>query len=173
MTNANDEAPAWPWGMFAADAPSLAEFGRSALTGERGPAFLATVRKGSLPRVHPVTPLLTTKHLFVYMYPTSPKGHDLQVDGRFALHGAVDDHEGSGGEFSIRGIGRLVEESGVGRELAEEGFPNRKGYVRYELRIGLITAVTYAEGGTVIQHWKPPRTDTNVSTEPGGEGEPR
>jgi len=58
--------------------------------------------------VHPVTPILGAGRLFVFMEPTSPKGHDLRRDGRYALHSAVRDTEGSNGEFIVTGKARLV-----------------------------------------------------------------
>ncbi len=58
-------------------------FGAERLNGKV--AYLATVRKDGSPRVHPMTPIIGQGHLFVFMEPTSPKGHDLQRDGRYAI----------------------------------------------------------------------------------------
>ncbi|MGH2405330.1 MAG: pyridoxamine 5'-phosphate oxidase family protein, partial [bacterium] len=49
-------------------------------------AYLATLRGDGAPRVHPVTPIVGEGRLFLFMEPTSPKGHDLRRDGRYALH---------------------------------------------------------------------------------------
>src|SRR5215213_9785514 len=89
------------WGAFVAAAPTLAAFGLEA--SQRRVAFLATVRPDGSPRVHPVTPIVADGRLFLFMEPTSPKGHDLRRDGRYALHALVLDEAGGGGEFSVRG----------------------------------------------------------------------
>jgi hypothetical protein len=90
------------WGEFAADHPALAAFGAERLT--RVPAYLATIRADATPRVHPVTPIISARHLFLFMEPTSPKGRDLRERGWYALHSAVPDNSGTGGEFQVRGI---------------------------------------------------------------------
>lgn len=69
---------------------------------------MTTSAEGS-PPVHPVSPILA-QAIFVFMEPISPKGHDLRRDGRDALHTAVDDSVGTGGEFFARGHARLVED---------------------------------------------------------------
>jgi hypothetical protein len=38
-----------------------------------------------------VTPILGENRLFIFMEPTSPKGHDLRRDGRYTLHCSVAD----------------------------------------------------------------------------------
>lgn len=149
--------PTWSWGRFEADEPVLGELGRSAFAEDRGPSFLATVRNDALPRVHPVTPLFTSSHLILYMYPTSPKGHDLQQDGRFAMHSPVTDHDGTGGEFTIRGLGRLLENSDLAETVSQQGYPFKTGYVRYELSVLTAIAVVYtADGGRDIRRWRAP-----------------
>ena len=65
------------WGEFAKEAPGLAAFGAELLLGAQV-AYLATVRPDGVPRVHPVTPILTDDGLFLFMEPTSPKGRDLR-----------------------------------------------------------------------------------------------
>jgi hypothetical protein len=100
------------WGEFEADAPDLAAFGAGRLAA--APAYLATVRdgaaRGCIPRVHPVTPIIGSGHLFVFMEPTSPKGHDLRERCWFALHNGVPNQRGSGGEFFISGRATQVED---------------------------------------------------------------
>jgi hypothetical protein len=68
------------WSDLVKENHELAEFGRKRFTSEV--AFLATVRKNGSPRVHPVTPIIGEERLFIFMEPTSPKGHDLRRDGR-------------------------------------------------------------------------------------------
>lgn len=94
------------WQLLEDHHPALAAFGAERLNGQV--AYLATVRKDGAPRVHPVTPIIGHGRLFVFMEPTSPKGHDLRRDGRYALHCAVGDTTGASGEFTVTGRAQLV-----------------------------------------------------------------
>jgi Pyridoxamine 5'-phosphate oxidase len=73
------------WSEFTAADPSLAA-GIRALLQQYGPGmgYLATVRADGGPRVHPVSPVITDE-LYVFVV-ASPKRHDLERDGRYALH---------------------------------------------------------------------------------------
>jgi hypothetical protein len=128
-----------PWADVEAEAPALAAIGRERF-GKHLMGWLATVRADGAPRLHPVMPFVTADgRLMVFMEPTSPKGHDLQRDGRYALHCHVPDLIGTQhGEFSI--TGHAVElTDGASRHSAieawlEVGFeaaPER--YVLFEL----------------------------------------
>ncbi len=99
------------WGEFAAAHPSLAAFGAGRL--RRAPAYLATVTAEGRPRVHPVTPIIGVEHLFLFLEPSSPKGRDLRERGGYALHNAVPDNQGTGGEFYLRGNAILVEDDAL------------------------------------------------------------
>jgi len=74
------------WSEFAAAEPSLAA-GIRALLQQYGPGmgYLATVRPDGAPRVHPVSPVITDEGLYCFVV-DSPKRHDLERDGRYALH---------------------------------------------------------------------------------------
>ena len=96
------------WGEFAKEEPDLAAFGAELLLGAQV-AYLATVRPDGVPRVHPITPILTDEGLFLFMEPTSPKGHDQRSGSGFSMHNAVPDMNGTGGEFIISGSGFPVE----------------------------------------------------------------
>jgi Pyridoxamine 5'-phosphate oxidase len=74
------------WSEFAAAEPTLAAAIR-ALLQQYGPgmAYLATVRPDGGPRVHPVSPVITSGGLFCFVV-DSPKRRDLERDGRYALH---------------------------------------------------------------------------------------
>jgi hypothetical protein len=43
------------------------------------------------------------------MRATSPKGGDTGRDGRFALHCAVEDNQGGGGEVLVTGVGSEID----------------------------------------------------------------
>ncbi|MEO7572067.1 MAG: pyridoxamine 5'-phosphate oxidase family protein [Acidimicrobiales bacterium] len=96
------------WGDFANAAPELAAFGAGLFAG--APSYLATVGADGGPRVHPVTPVIGTDDLFVFMEPTSPKGRDLVERRRYALHNGVPDSAGTGGELLITGTGQRVDD---------------------------------------------------------------
>src|SRR5574338_1385964 len=93
------------WTEFSRQAPELAAFGKKRFAS--GVAYLATIRPHGGPRVHPVTPIIG-EQLFLFMEPTSPKGKDLQRDGRYALHCAVENSNGGAGEFHVRGRAELT-----------------------------------------------------------------
>ncbi len=96
------------WDEFDTEQPELAAFGSARLA--RPPAYLATIMKTGIPRVHPVTPIIAAGALFIFMHPMSPKGRDLRERSWYALHNAVPDIVGSGGEFFINGRGSLVKD---------------------------------------------------------------
>jgi hypothetical protein len=79
------------------------------------------------------------------MYPTSPKGNDLRADGRYALHTAVEDNAGTGGEFLIRGHACPVDDAVHAAEIEQAGFPPRAGYVLFELLLDEVSVTTYDE----------------------------
>ena len=75
------------WGDLTSSDPAMADAGRGLLYqfGGVGLAFLGTVRKDGVARLHPVCPLLTTDRMYVFVVPSS-KRNDLLRDGRCALH---------------------------------------------------------------------------------------
>ncbi|HZA75281.1 MAG TPA: pyridoxamine 5'-phosphate oxidase family protein [Acidimicrobiales bacterium] len=123
------------WNDFADAVPALAEFGRACL--ERPtPAYLATTGADGLPRVHPVTPIIGDGRLFVFMEPTSPKGRDLRERRGFALHNAVPDGQGTGGEFFVRGLAQPVNDPMVRAVgVAAARYQPADRYVLFELGI--------------------------------------
>lgn len=143
------------WADFHGAAPELAEFGKERLSGS-APAYLATVRGGALPRVHPVQPIVSPSRLLVFMFPSSPKAHDLQDDGRFGLHSAVPDNNGTGGEFFLRGRARLVTDAAARAEATEWGYEPRPEYILFELGLEQAVANEYREGKPSYRRWRAP-----------------
>jgi hypothetical protein len=143
------------WAEFREAAPELAEFGKERLSGS-APAFLATVRGGALPRVHPVQPIVSPTRLLVFMFPSSPKAHDLQRDGRFGLHSAVADNDGSDDEFFLRGRARLVTDEAVRAEATEWGYEPRPEYILFELGLEQAVANEYQDGNPNYRRWRAP-----------------
>jgi hypothetical protein len=123
-----------PWGEFAAHAPELAAFGAQRLAAV--PAYLATVDDAGAPRVHPVTPIIGPGRLFLFMEPTSPKGHDIVAHGVYALHGLVPDDHGTGGEFFVRGRGERIDTPHIRAVAAQAAsYTPQDRYVLFELRV--------------------------------------
>jgi hypothetical protein len=104
------------WSEFSRTAPALAGAIRGTLH-QYGPglAYLATVGPGGAPRLHPVSPAVTDDGLFVCVLDT-PKRHDLQRDGRFALHAFPP--EDCDDEACVRGQARLVTDPLLIRRVA-------------------------------------------------------
>src|SRR6266540_1938708 len=122
------------WGEFAKAEPELAAFGAGRLGVP--PAYLATVRKKGSPRVDPVTTIITADGLFLFMGPTSPKGRDLRERGWYALHNAVPDAEGTGGEFFVSEEGFAVEDPAVRAVAAQAAsYEPAEDYVLFELKL--------------------------------------
>jgi hypothetical protein len=63
------------WGALHQASPEIAEFGKERFA--TGVAYPATIKPNEAPRLHPVTPKVGGDRLFLFMEPTTPKGHDL------------------------------------------------------------------------------------------------
>jgi hypothetical protein len=141
------------WKIFEEQQPELAAFGCERLNGRV--AYLATIRKDGSPRVHPMTPIIGQGRFFVFMEPTSPKGHDLQRDGRFAIHCAVSDNSGASGEFSIIGHAHLIDDAELRAlvvGLASYEVADR--YILFEFDIESAASTVYAEDRAARRLWK-------------------
>lgn len=144
------------WKELAAGSPELAAFGQKRFASEV--AYLATVKKDGAPRVHPVTPIVGEGRLFLFMEPTSPKGHDLRRDGRYALHCSVADSGGGQGEFLITGRARFLEDP-ESRSVAVEhaSYNPADRYILFELDIDTAFATEYDDDGVPTRrHWRRP-----------------
>jgi hypothetical protein len=142
------------WAKLEAEAPELAAFGAQRYQ-EREVAYLATIKKDGSPRVHPITPILGSGRLFVFMEPTSPKGHDLRRDGRYALHSAVADSSGSNGEFILSGRARLVEDPATRAAAAQAAsYTPAERYILFELEVEAAQATEYAGDEIRRRNWK-------------------
>ncbi len=139
---------------FAGQAPELAAKLRARLA-EKPLAYLATVREDGAPRVHPVTPILSANALFVFMEPTSPKGHDLRRDGRYALHSAVDDNDGGGGEYLIEGRATAVDDPAIRDEAATASpYSPAERYILFTFAIERVLFTHYPNGQPQRERWK-------------------
>jgi hypothetical protein len=142
------------WSALRNDAPEFEAIGRARLHGRT--SYLATSRRGDgAPRVHPVTPGISAGRLFVFMEPTSPKGHDLRVDPRFALHCGVEDSAGGGGEFFVTGTAVLTEDPDLRTEAVEAAsYAPADRYILFHLLIDHATLRRYEDGKPVHQRWQ-------------------
>jgi hypothetical protein len=132
------------WAQFASSNPDLAGFGAARLT--RAPAYLATIRDDGSPRVHPVSPIVAPSGLYVFMEPTSPKAADLRERSLFALHCGVPDDAGTGGEFHVRGCGRLVDQAAIRAEAsAAASYSPAARYILFELQLSAARASGYGD----------------------------
>jgi hypothetical protein len=107
------------WGELTKSDPAMAEAGRALLyqVGSVGLAFLGTVRKDGVARLHPVCPLLTDDRMYLFVVPSS-KRNDLLRDGRCALHSfPTPDNEDA---FGVTGRAALVEDEATRQELAAQ-----------------------------------------------------
>lgn len=141
------------WQILEAQSPDLAAFGASRLHGQV--AYLATARPDGAPRVHPVTPVVGEGRLFVFMEPTSPKGHDLRRDGRYALHCSVSDNSGSSGEFHVSGRARPVDDAEL-RALAVRlaTYSPAERYVLFELDVERAASTEYPGDRPLRREWR-------------------
>ena len=141
------------WKEFEDAEATLAAFGAQRLNGKV--AYLATIRKDGSPRLHPMTPIIGAGHLFVFMEPSSPKGHDLRRDSRFTIHNSVGDTEGGDGEFLITGRARYIEDPAL-RALATQycSYLPADRYILFEFDVESASSTVYQDGQPVRRHWK-------------------
>jgi len=140
------------WKDFADAAPEMAQFGRERLT--TGVGYLGTLRADGSPRVHPVTPIISDTHLFLFMEPTSPKGKDIQRDPRYTLHCAVENNSGGKGEFYVRGTGTLVTDSATRQEAVDAAIYNPADrYILFKLDVDFAFQNVYEDDTPNVQRW--------------------
>jgi len=142
------------WAEFAEAAPELAAFGERRFR-EAQVAYVATVRADGSPRVHPATPILWEGRLFLFMEPTSPKGHDLRREPRYAMHSLVTDQNGNPGEFHIKGRGQPVDEPTVRARVAGAApYEPAERYVLFEFSVEEAASTDYEGNEPVRRRWR-------------------
>jgi nitroimidazol reductase NimA-like FMN-containing flavoprotein (pyridoxamine 5'-phosphate oxidase superfamily) len=141
------------WKTLEDQNPELAAFGLARLNGQV--AYLATTRKDGSPRVHPMTPAIGEGHLYIFMEPTSPKGHDLRRDPRYAIHCAVTDNSGESGEFYISGRASFVEDSEKRAQAVRVcSYKPADRYILFEFEVEAAASTVYPEGKAAYTRWK-------------------
>ena len=148
----SSEQAATSWAAFERQAPEMAAFGRARFGS--GVAYLGTLRADGGPRVHPVTPIIG-EQLFLFMEPTSPKGKDLQRDGRFTLHCAVEDSSGGNGEFYVRGWAALTDDAALREQAVRAAsYAPQADYILFVLSVELAFMNRYVEGQANVRRWR-------------------
>jgi hypothetical protein len=135
------------WQRFADAAPDLAAFGTERLHDQV--AYLATVRRDGAPRLHAVRPIVTAERIFVFMEPTSPKGRDLETDGRYVLHcTATGDQPWDLREFWVEGTASRVTDPQT-RSTANAGssFPRDDHFILFDLQVKRAGSTVYGSDG--------------------------
>jgi hypothetical protein len=141
------------WAEFEREDPALGAFGRERVDGRV--CFHATLRRDGSPRVHPVEPWIATGLLLVRFRGHSPKVEEVAHDGRYALHSPMDNPDGIGGEFLVRGwMERIAETHPAAVRFAEKAsYP----LAFFALSVEEVLATTY-EGDDrvpVYRRWRP------------------
>ena len=137
------------WSDFAAAAPALEEAGRSLLFQFGvGLAFLATVRPDGGPRLHPVCPFLSGGRLCVLIQPGSPKRHDLERDGRYALQSFPPPRKESE-ELYVTGRARRIDDGATfERAYADARHMKEPDEILFELDVEQVMHTTWPDWGT-------------------------
>ncbi len=140
------------WKEFADQAPALAEFGKARF--QSRVAYLGTLRADGSPRVHPVTPIIG-EQLYLFMEPTSPKGKDLLRDARYTLHCSVEDSNGGGGEFYVRGRAALTADPHLREQAVRaSSYTPQTQYILFVLTIESAFMNTYLDGKASSRRWQ-------------------
>jgi hypothetical protein len=140
------------WKTFAGQAPAIAAFGAARF--QKGVAYLGTIRADGSPRVHPVTPIIG-EQLFLFMEPTSPKGKDLQRDPRYALHCAVEDSSGGGGEFYVMGRATFTDDPRIREQAVKAAsYAPAERYILFVLSLESAFMNVYVEGKATPGRWQ-------------------
>jgi hypothetical protein len=89
------------------------------------------------------------------MEPTSPKGRDLERDGRYTLHCAVANMAGGEGEFYVRGVARRAvtpEERAAAVSAAPYAPADR--YILFVLSVEFAFSNVYGDAGSRVMRWE-------------------
>ena len=93
------------------------------------------------PRVHPT--------------PGSPKGKDLQRDGRYTLHCSVADSNGGEGEFYVRGLASLSDDPELRAQAVRAApYVPQDRYILFVLAIEFAFMNTYVDNQANPRHWQ-------------------
>lgn len=140
------------WEEFERADAQLAAFGRERLDGRV--SFHATLRPDGSPRVHPVETWIAAGRLMVRFRLQSPKVREVARDARYALHSPMDNPDGVGGEFLVRGwMEQISPDHPAAIELAREA-PTPLAF--YALSVEEAVGTTYEgpDRDPVYRRWR-------------------
>ena len=146
------------WAEFERAEAELAAFGRERLDGRV--CFHATLRRDGSPRVHPVEPWIAAGLLMVRFRGGSPKVAEVAGDPRYALHSPMDNPNGEGGEFLVRGrMAAVTPDHPAAGEIVRT---TRVPLAFYALSLDEVVGTTYEgkERDPVYRRWRAPGTST-------------
>jgi hypothetical protein len=140
------------WAEFESAEPELAAYGRHRL--HKRVCFHATMRRDGWPRVHPVEPWIASGLLLVRFRGHSPKVAEVLRDGRYALHSPMDNPDGVGGEFLVRGWMERVAEThpAVQRHLHDATY--RQAFFAMSVEEAVGTTYEGADSTPVYRRWR-------------------
>ena len=144
------------WAEFERADAELAAFGRERLDGRV--CFHATLRRDGSPRVHPVEPWIAAGLLMVRFRGGSPKVAEVAGDPRYALHSPMDNPNGEGGEFLVRGrMAAVTPDHPAAGEIVRT---TRVPLAFYALSLDEVVGTTYEgkERDPVYRRWRAPGT---------------
>lgn len=139
------------WQKLETTEPDLAAFGKKYLHDQV--AYLATIRKDGSPRLHPVRPVIGDGRLFIFMEPSSPKGHDLRRDGRYVLHCTATGAEPWDlHEFYVARTAALVEDPALRQSAnASTSFPRDEQFILFECSAERAFSTEFGKGGKPVR----------------------
>jgi hypothetical protein len=138
------------WAEFERADPELAAFGRERV--DQQVCFHATLRRDGWPRVHPVEPWIAVGLLLVRFRGHSPKVDEVRHDGRYALHSPMDNPDGVGGEFMVRGWIEQVDPNHPAVQRYVDDAPYALAF--YSMSVEEAAGTTYEEDEPVYRRWR-------------------
>ena len=142
------------WSELERADPELASFGRERFEGRV--VFHATLTGDGSPRLHPVSPWFASGFLLVGFRAQSPKVDEVGRDGHYAMHSTIepDDHEGTAGEFLVRGwMERVANDHPA---AIQRPYDASQQIAAYACAITEAVATTYDDDAPVHRRWLAP-----------------
>jgi hypothetical protein len=139
------------WAELEREDPELAAFGRQRFEGKV--VFHATLMPDGSPRLHPVSPWFGAGLLLVAFRSASPKVDEVARDGRYAMHSLMDNHEGEGGEFLVRGWMERISDDHPA--TVRRPYDASYALATYACSVEEAVATTYDGDRTIRRRWRP------------------
>ncbi|HWK26492.1 MAG TPA: pyridoxamine 5'-phosphate oxidase [Solirubrobacter sp.] len=146
------------WSAFAAAAPALAERVRDRLDAYTHKT-IATLRADGSPRISGTETQLQDGELWIGSMWQALKAHDLQRDGRFALHsGSGEPDDDWAGDAKLAGVAvEILDPVEVRERNGEAGANGPSHLFRLDLTEVSTVRVNETKTGLIIDVWTPGR----------------